>query len=167
MQCKQSSLPKAVFAVLLMTLMLVPGASAGSKYHVLYKFKGAKNGFFPVAGLISDAAGNFYGVTAGGGAGGSGGCGTVFELSPAKSGWTQKVLYRFRNGKDGCGPAANLAFDSQGDLYGTTYLGGQGNCFGRTCGTAFELTPVAGGKWRETVIYRFAGGNDGELPSGG
>jgi len=166
MQCKQSSLPKAVFAVLLMTLMLVPGAWAGSKYHVLYNFKGGKDGLRPSAGLISDATGNFYGVTAGGGEGGGGGCGTVFELSPAKNGWTQKVLYRFPgNAKNGCGPYANLTFDAQGYLYGATALGGRGRCSRRTCGTVFELTPVGGGRWKQTVLHTFAGGSDGEFPS--
>jgi len=57
---------------------------------LLYMFKGKKynDGEAP-DGLIIDAAGNLYGVTAYGGTGGCtlagvpGGCGTVYELSPA------------------------------------------------------------------------------------
>jgi uncharacterized repeat protein (TIGR03803 family) len=153
-----------VFVLSAVALALVPGAWAAAKYSVLYNFKGGKDGLRPSAGLISDAAGNLYGVTAGGGLGGNGGCGTVFKLTRVKDGWSQKVIYRFPgNAKDGCNPYANLSFDSQGNLYGTTYTGGTGDCYGRKCGTVFELTPTAGGKWMESVLHRFAGGKDGDI----
>ena len=45
-----------------------------------------------VGGLIFDSAGNLYGTTS---AGGSGGGGTVFELSPSGDTWTFKLLYSF------------------------------------------------------------------------
>ena len=47
--------------------------------------------------MISDAAGNLYGTTAGGvqGAGG-----VVYKLSPSGSGWTETVLYSFPAGQD-------------------------------------------------------------------
>src|ERR1700684_4204225 len=88
----------AVFLVLMMALVLVSSALAGTKYHVLYNFQGNKDGLTPQGALIPDAAGNLYGVTVGGGYGGDGfdeGCGTVFEMKRLKSGWTHEVLYRF------------------------------------------------------------------------
>ncbi len=169
---RRKSGPKAtaIFAILMTALAVVPGAWASPKYRVLYNFKGGKDGAGPTGALISDVAGNLYGTTATGGRGcpQSGGCGTVFELKRVKNGWQEKVLYRFRaNPKDGLNPYTNLTFDTKGNLYGTTYAGGRGNCFGKKCGTVFELSPSAGGKWKETVLYRFAGGNDGEIPSSG
>ena len=159
---------KMMAVVAVLTVALAPSAWAAPKYKVLYNFQGGKDGMYPSAGLISNTAGNLYGVTAGGGEGGNGGCGTVFELRLVKGNWSEGVLYRFPgSAKDGCYPYANLTFDTHANLYGTTEAGGQGDCFGRKCGTVFELTPVAGGKWKETVLYRFAGGNDGSGPDGG
>ena len=166
MRWKSRSRTMATFAILTLVLMLVPGAWAGIKYSVLYNFKGGKNGAGPGA-LVSDAEGNLYGVTATGGDGGNGGCGTVFELSRVKNGWAEKVLYRFTaNARDGCIPATDLAlaFDMKGNLYGTTIRGGQGNCSGGGCGTVFELTLNSEGRWKETVLYRFSGEADGEAP---
>jgi len=49
--------------------------------------------------------------------------------------WTEKVLHSF-NGTDGGRPWAGVIFDSAGNLYGTTVLGGAINA-----GTVFEITP--------------------------
>jgi hypothetical protein len=63
----------------------------------------------------------------------------------------ERVLHRFNNnGTDRYQPSAGLVFDSAGNLYGTTYLGGTSDC-----GTPFELSPVAGGGWNETILYNF------------
>ena len=66
---------------------------------MLYSFcaqggKSCTDGENPDAGLIMDAAGHLYGMTAGGGAHGDG---TVFALTPnaAKTKWTETVLYSF------------------------------------------------------------------------
>jgi uncharacterized repeat protein (TIGR03803 family) len=63
------------------------------------------------------------------------------------------VLYRF-SGKDGAQPEASVIFDAAGNLYGTTAFGGAG-CRTGTCGTVFELTPGANGKWTETLLHSF------------
>jgi uncharacterized repeat protein (TIGR03803 family) len=90
----------------------------------------------------------------------------VFKLSP---GGTETVLYSFKGGSDGSGPAAGLIADSSGNLYGTTYLGGAfaSGCNGifadLGCGVVFKLSP--GGT--ETVLHTFTGGSDGGVPSGG
>jgi uncharacterized repeat protein (TIGR03803 family) len=75
---------------------------------------------------------------------------------------TEKVLYTFTGGNDGGNPAAQLTFDSSGNAYGTTVVGGA-----FSLGTIFKLTPHSNGKWTETVLYSFSGGSDGKAPHGG
>jgi uncharacterized repeat protein (TIGR03803 family) len=138
---------------------------------VLYKFPSNCDGFCAgtLSGVTLDQSGNVYGTTDYGGTGfcGGGGCGTVFRLKrPATKGgaWKHQVLYNFLAGTDGAAPAANLIFDSKGNLYGTTMFGGTASCGG--CGTVFRLTPQRNPQkpWVETVLYRFNGGEDGYIP---
>lgn len=136
---------------------------AGWAETVLHTFSGGHDGNGPFGNLIRDSAGNLYGTTVAGGALRAPncspyGCGVVFELSPASQGWTETVLYAFQGDKDGAQPYTGLTFDSQGDLYGTTYAGAKGY------GTVFKLAPVSGG-WQETTLYVF-NGLDGNTPEG-
>ncbi len=105
---------------------------------ILYLFSG-NDGEYPQGGLVLDAAGNLYGTTS---AGGMYGSGTTFELSPPSAPglpWTYTPIFSF-NGADGAEPVGSLVFDSAGNLYGTTDVGGrQGK------GVLFELSPVGGG----------------------
>ena len=142
---------------------LTPISGGGWSYRVIYAFHGGHDGASPTGTLTLDLAGNLYGTTQGGGSNAwSGGCGTVFELAPSSGGgWTENVLYRF-SGTNGQQPYAGLTLDAAGNIYGTTFVGGSGNCLGG-CGVAFELTP-SGGQWNETVLYNFTGGNDGAAP---
>ncbi len=95
------------------------------------------------------------------------GCGTVFKLTPASSGWTETVLYTFTGGSDGREPYARLRFDAAGNLYGTTLLGGNINSVCSTgCGTVFKLTHASSG-WTENVLYAFTGAADGASPYAG
>jgi uncharacterized repeat protein (TIGR03803 family) len=157
----------AVMIVIVVTLMLAPGAWASYKYKTLYKFKGGKDGKAPFAGLIFDAAGNLYGTTAEGGPNKS--SGTVFQLTPGANGtWSETVLYSFCSASgctDGATPLGGLVFDVDGNLYGTTQDGGnQGK------GTVFQLTNGANGTWTEKVLYSFcsaAGCTDGANPMAG
>jgi len=80
---------------------------------------------------------------------------------------TEKVIHSFTGGNDGIDPQTTLAPDGAGNFYGTTVSGGTGALCGNGCGTVFELSPVAGGKWKETVLYNFTGGSDGKNPYGG
>jgi uncharacterized repeat protein (TIGR03803 family) len=118
------------------------------------------DGGAPQANIVSDAAGNLYGTTAGYGTSENG---SVFELSSGSKGtWTRTLLYNFKGGKDGSFPYAGLVFDEVGNLYGTTEKGGSGS------GTVFELSPVGGGKWAEKIIYAFQGyPTDGGSPVAG
>jgi uncharacterized repeat protein (TIGR03803 family) len=136
---------------------------SGWTENVIHEFT-IGDGYFPRGGLTFDTDGNLYGTASGGG-GGNGG--TVFELSPSGDGWVENVLYNFNNSSgstDGSGPQAGLIFDSLGNLYGTTAGGGAFGVGGFTGpGTVFELSPDADG-WVETILYSFAGGNDGSDP---
>lgn len=124
---------------------LSPSANGTWKEKVLHDFNlASENGTeaAPWGGLILDSSGNLYGTASAGGLGG----GAVFELARGKDGaWTESVLYKFlQNQPDGMDPFGGLVFDSQGNLYGTTALGGINyNCINREygCGTVFELTP--------------------------
>ena len=133
----------------------------GKSETVLYSFAGgSSDGSFPQAGLVMDAKGNLYGTTSTGGAAGKG---TVFELVAPASGtgaWTEKLLYSFGPGTDGAAPVGRVAFDSAGNLYGTTSAGGSaGN------GTVFQLQASAG--WKETILHSFTNTNDGYTPYAG
>jgi len=139
---------------------MVPAISTASTYKVLHTFTGL-DGAAPLAGVISDAAGNLYGTTR---SGGNDNCGVVFKLTPNADGsWTESVLHSFvESASDGCGPVASLIFDVAGNLYGTTGIGGLG------CGVVFELTPSVNGAWGENILYSFAEGgfHDGCIPEG-
>jgi uncharacterized repeat protein (TIGR03803 family) len=136
------------------------------KETVLYSFTGGSDGCDPSHGVILDSAGNLYGVTMDGGAGFcNSGSGVVFKVD---TGGKETVLHTF-GGSDGANPDSVLLFDSQGDLYGTTANGGNGQCGGTGCGVVFELSPQSGGGWSEAVLYAFcslSGCGDGEEPLG-
>jgi uncharacterized repeat protein (TIGR03803 family) len=138
--------------------------SAAIKEEVLHSFGNGKDGQNPYAALIFDASGNLFGTTHYGGSGtckinGGVGCGTVFELTPkAGGGWTEKILHSFGKVEDGQNPYDNsLIFDASGNLYGTTFGGGAEStgCNDYGCGTVFELTPKAGGGWKEKILHSF------------
>jgi uncharacterized repeat protein (TIGR03803 family) len=78
---------------------------------------------------------------------------------------TEKVLYSFGNQSgDGYYPYAGLVFDGKGNLYGTTYNGGEYICAHVGCGTVFEITSAG----TEKVIHSFGGqSGDGYWPEGG
>jgi uncharacterized repeat protein (TIGR03803 family) len=126
----------------------------------LYNFEGLKDGFGPGSGLVFDDAGNLFGTTPDGG---SHSAGVVFELSPTKTGWKQKVIHAFTGGKDGAsGSLGLLLFDAAGNLYGTSELGGH-----QGAGAVYKLSPGVGGMWKAKVLYDFKGTPDGANPYGG
>jgi uncharacterized repeat protein (TIGR03803 family) len=137
--------------------MLSPTAS-GWKHAILHSFSAKGDGAQPY-GIIFDAAGNIYGNTFFGGTTAND-CGEVFELSRTSTGWKETNLHIFtgKNG-DGCQTVPFFAFDAAGRLYGTT--SGGGNDF--FSGTVFTLSH-ASGVWKESVIYRFTGADDGGAP---
>jgi uncharacterized repeat protein (TIGR03803 family) len=150
-------------------------ARTGWRETVLYRFCSQRNcadGAQPMAGLVIDGAGDLYGTTY---AGGAEDRGVVFRLAPnrAPTLWTETVLHDFCTQPlcaDGSHPAAGLAIDGAGNLYGTTTGGGQGVRAGER-GVAFRLAPDASRtSWRERVVYDFCielNCADGGRPSGG
>lgn len=151
---------KVTIAISTLIFTLTINVSAATE-QVLHSFD-LNDGGEVYSGLIFDGLGNLYGTTLEGGASGQG-RGTVFKLSPASDGsWTETVLYSFTGGQDGRNPAANVTFDAQGALYGTTEFGGVNDS-----GTVFKLTPGSGGMWTEAILHSFAGGTDGANPVAG
>jgi uncharacterized repeat protein (TIGR03803 family) len=131
-----------------------------------FDFNGT-DGQAPSLGLLLQA-GKLYGTTQ---AGGTFDEGTVFELTyTAGTGWAQTFTYSFGTAtSDGQGPSSRLVF-ANGNLYGTTSYGGSNLNCGTSgenvgCGTVFELTPVVGGGWTESVVYNF-GSTGGSVPDG-
>jgi len=125
---------------------------------MLDEFWGTPHAGFPYGGLISDSTGSLYGTTYYGGANG---LGSVFKLTKGANGkWTENVLHSFKTGTDGNSPTSTLIFDTHGNLYGTTSAGGDAN----GDGTVFKLSPASGGKWNESVVYRFKNDPDGANP---
>jgi uncharacterized repeat protein (TIGR03803 family) len=120
---------------------------------VLYSFSGPPDGEYPQNGLVFDNKGNLFGTTP---LGGSNNFGTVFELTYVMGvGWTEQVIYNFQNASDGQLPQGGLVFDSAGNLYGATPIGGSGGA-----GTVFELSP-SGNTWTFKLLYSFSGNGDG------
>jgi uncharacterized repeat protein (TIGR03803 family) len=96
------------------------------------------NGSYPNGALVQGNDGNFYGTTALGGASNScsGGCGTVFTITP---GGTLTTLHSFEL-TDGGNPYAPLIQATDGNFYGTTAAGGASNFCTGGCGTVFKIT---------------------------
>jgi uncharacterized repeat protein (TIGR03803 family) len=113
----------------------------------LWSFKGfyGNDGAEPVGVLVQGYDGNFYGTTYFGGTGArcSGGCGTVFKITPAG---VETVLYSFTGDPDGAYPDTGLTLGTDGNFYGTTYVGGKNNT-----GIIFQITPAG----KLTILYNF------------
>jgi uncharacterized repeat protein (TIGR03803 family) len=126
------------------------------QYSTLYNF-GGPDGWQPIGPLFRDGGGNLYGTTLIGGDltclwNGESGCGTVFMLDPEGN---ETVLHRFTT-SDGTAPLAGVIGDAAGNLYGTTWYGGDLNCPsqpGYGCGTIFQID--ASGNY--LVLHRFEG----------
>lgn len=135
---------------------MIPGQSGTWKFNVIHTFTGGLDGLGGSAGrFILDLAGNLYNTCT---AGGANGFGNVYELSSTSGNWQLKTLYSFKDQPDGALPYGGLIFDSAGNLYGTTYYAGANDV-----GAVYELSP-ANGSWKETVLYSFKGGADGDSP---
>lgn len=124
---------------------LTRGANGAWSETVLYTFNDS-GGDQLYAGLTFGKAGNLYGTTWSGGAYA---VGSVFMLTPGKSGkWTKTVLHSF-NGKDGAFAYAGVVFDAAGNLWGTT------SGYGSDLGSVYELVPGLNGQWTIEVLQTF------------
>ena len=114
---------------------------------VLHTFAGGADGAHPVAALIQDPEGNFYGTTK---LGGSSNLGIVFKLDPLGN---ETILHTFTGGGDGANPYSTLVRDATGNLYGTTFAGGFDGK-----GTIFKIDPAG----NESILHNFVGGTSGD-----
>jgi uncharacterized repeat protein (TIGR03803 family) len=139
--------------------------TTAGKLTTLYSFCSQANcadGYASATPLVQANNGKLYGTTPLGGINCvPNGCGTVFEITPAGN---LTTLYRFcleANCTDGKLPAAGLVQGINGNLYGTTNIGGANNS-----GTVFGITP----KGVLTTLYSFCSQPncaDGENPNAG
>lgn len=135
----------------------------------LYNFCALANcadGNGPEAQLTLGRDGKFYGTTAFGG-NGAGGAGTVFKLTTSGELTTLYTFCSEPNCTDGANPAAGLVQASNGNFYGTTWLGGNNLCL-YGCGTIFEINPLAPPQQGMTLMHSFHGYPvDGANPTAG
>ena len=123
--------------------------STGS-IRVLASFNGT-NGEQPFSGVREDSSGLFYGTTQ---LGGTNNDGTVFEFNPQTGTITSLASF---NGSNGEKPQGNIIMDNQGNIYGTTYIGGANND-----GTVFEWVKSSG---TITDLASFGSTGNGSFPN--
>jgi uncharacterized repeat protein (TIGR03803 family) len=135
---------------------------SGGTPTILHPFAGgSSDGANPYAGVILDSAGsNLYGTTVLGGSASN--SGVVFKLSTG--GGTPTYPHTFTTNSLGTDPRGGVIFDSAGNLYGATWVGG--NVAGD--GVVFKLTSNGIGGYTYSVLHTFAGGSsDGANPTAG
>jgi uncharacterized repeat protein (TIGR03803 family) len=129
--------------------------SQGWRFTVIHEFDFTDGGY-PEGTLTLDSAGNLYGGTL---EGGSTGYSVIYQLSPMGGTWRMSILHTFTAKYDGADSAGYLTIDAAGNVYGTTTTGTE-----TAYGTAFELSPMAGGGWGYKRLHGFTGGLDGGSP---
>jgi len=129
------------------------GNASGTTETTLHSFSGGADGSVPSAGLVQGSDGNFYGTTL---LGGMSGQGAVFKITPSGS---LTALYSFgTQAGDGTHPSTELVRGSDGNFYGTAFLGGATGF-----GTVFKITPSG----VQSTLYSFKGLADGGKPYAG
>jgi uncharacterized repeat protein (TIGR03803 family) len=134
----------------------VYSVTTGGTFRLLHSF--TQDAHYPYAPVVILGKA-MYGTSDGGGMHHQG---TVYSLNlNGKERW----VYSFEGQPDGASPYAGLV-NVNGTLYGTTILGGTStNCpySGSGCGAVFKITTSG----KESVVYSFKGGSDGERLWGG
>jgi uncharacterized repeat protein (TIGR03803 family) len=148
-------LPAVVLSLCIGTLAqtLTPFYSLPAAYESQNAMTQASDGNFYVAQRFG---GNFTACA-------SGGCGSILRMTPSG---TVTDVHDFTGGADGAQPFSNLIEGGDGNLYGSTTLGGNAQaCPGIVdptgCGTIFKIEPSGA----FTTIYTFLG-VEGSYPSG-
>ncbi len=107
------------------------------------------DGAQPLSAPIQGLDGNLYGTTSNGGPSGNG---VVYRISPSG---LYSIVYAFSGGADGSSPRGGIIWGSTGNLYGSTYSGGDSGW-----GTLFEVTTSGS----LTTLHEFSGRIDGGSP---
>ncbi len=159
-------------AVMLLALVVASALSLPARaqsFQIIHNFSGTTDGGYPLAGLTLDSTGNLYGTSSATSSQQTcpTGCLVVYELSPTGSGWNFNILFTGQNASQGSTPISSMVFGPDGNLYGTTAYGGNGNgCYpGWGCGVVFKMTP-ANGRWNQSIVYPFSAIPDGNFPRG-
>lgn len=132
------------------TLFKIDGTGVKKTLHD-FKYGSTDDGAYPAASLVS-IGNELYGTTSGGGKYGDGAVVTANSSSG-----TDRLLHSFRCCRivtDGSYPVAALTVVN-GELYGTTLEGGNGNH-----GTVFVVTTAG----VESLLYQFVSRPDGQAP---
>lgn len=130
-------------------------ALASSRESVIHNFDGGGGRAPQLAALSAafDEAGRLiciFGTTP---YGGSADAGVLFKITPDGN---EEVLHSFgATESDGVVPLAGVVSDNIGNLYGTTWSGGQNDN-----GVVYKIAPDG----TETLLHVFAGGEDGGAP---
>jgi uncharacterized repeat protein (TIGR03803 family) len=132
---------------------LTPSASGWTET-VLHSFTDVPDGAAPYSAVTFDREGNLYGTTERGGES----FGTVYELTPSGSNWTETILYSFRAFGLGANPDAGVVLDPSGNLYGAT----SDSSPAEGAGNIFQLMPL-NGNWLFNVLYTPLSGNGGDF----
>lgn len=141
--------------------VMTPNGDGTWSYHVAHRFASSPlGGEGPDAGLTSDAAGNFYGDTEGGG---THGYGIIFRFSVTDGKLKGSAIYNFSGCSTGCYPEGTLAIDKAGNLYGMAQ-GGSNSCGGFSCGVVYRLAPQKNGTWKYSVLVDLDEYTGGVLP---
>ena len=148
-------------AVITLLVGMMPISGHAQTFQTLYSFAGAPDGEEPFQSNLILVNGALLGTT---GIGGTLNAGTIFKLTGTGK---ETVLYSFSGGADGNQPSSGLLRDSKGNLYGTTFWGGNTNCvlnsnYPAGCGTVYKLDSAG----HLSVLYTFQGGTDGAWPQG-
>ncbi len=134
---------------------------------LLWQFDGTDGGGAQ-HGVAFGRPGSLYGTSGGGPANNECygyPCGIAFKLTWLRRGqWKEAVLYDFSDPLEGFSPSSGLVRAKTGALYGTTGVGGIGNC-PDGCGVVYQLSPGAKGKWKYNALHRFDV-SDGSMPGG-
>ena len=120
----------------------------------------AADGAAPVGQIVMDAQGNIYGASSGGTVGGSEG--TVYKIGPNGAFTILHIFTGLSLTGDGADPLGGPVMDSEGNLYGATYDGGNDDHYGSGDGVVYKLAPDG----TETILHTFANTPDGAQPTG-